>query len=189
MKVYGEKNIKRAIKMGEITRAEFNNKDSAIGFIREHGLLDEYISKMDGNEETYIDIDPKNISLNKIEYNGETYWYGENAFDLMANFRVDSYVGFYKELPDVFDDKIFHWKKNKKYNSLECVIEEGMFEYYCIYKADGNATVDVRYTACDNRHKNKVTMSTIEIEYATNEVIMEAIKKWKRNFKNMLQIA
>lgn len=189
MKIYGNKNVKRGIKLGEIPYTTFNDKESAIGFINDHGLLGEYISRMNGDEETTIDTDSQNISMNKIEYNGETYWYGSNIYDEILTLRVDRMVGFYKELPNIYDDKIFHWKKNKKYGSQECVIEEEMFEYHIIYKADGNAVIDVRYTACDNRHRNKVTMSTIEVEYATNEILKKAIKTWKRNFRDQLNIA
>ena len=46
MKYYGDKNIKRGIKLGEIKYCDFDNKDSAVGFIMEHGLFGEYISKM-----------------------------------------------------------------------------------------------------------------------------------------------
>lgn len=189
MKIYGNKNEKRGIKVGEITYREFNNKTSAIGFITDHGLLGEYISKMDGDEEIIIDVDPENISMSKLEYNGETYWYGTNVFDEMLTLKIDRMVGFYKELPDIYDDNIFHWKKNKKYGTRECIIEESVFEYHCIYKSDGNATIDVKYTACDNRHRNKVTISTIEVEYASNSVLKKAIKTWKKNFKNILEVA
>lgn len=191
MKYYGDKNIKRGIKVGEISYKEFNDKDSAIGFIREHGLLGEYISKMrdEVEDEMPIDTDPDNISIQSIEYEGNRYWYGTNCFDPILTTDISRKVGVYRELPDIYDDKMFHWKKNKKYGSMECIIEENVFEYQCIYKADGNAMVNVRYTACDNLHKNKVTISTIEIEYATNKVILKAIKKWKKNFRDMLECA
>ena len=191
MKYYGEKNIKRSIKLGEINYNEFNDKDSAIGFIREHGMLGEYVSKMydDAEEELSIDTDTENISLEVVEYNGNKYWYGTNCYDPALTLGMSRKIGVYKELPDIYDDKIFHWKKNKKYGSKECTIEENMFEYQCIYKADGNAVVNIRYTACDNLHRNKVTIATIEIEYATNKVILKAIKKWKKNFRDMLATA
>ena len=185
MKVYGEKNIKRSIKLGEINYNEFNDKDSAIGFIREHGMLGEYMAKMydDAEEEMLIDTDTENVSLEAVEYEGNKYWYGTNCYDPTLTTGMARKIGVYKELPNIYDDKIFHWKKNKKYGSMECIIEENVFEYQCIYKADGNAMVNVRYTACDNLHKNKVTISTIEIEYATNKVILKAIKKWKKIHK------
>lgn len=187
MKIYGEKNIKRAIKVGEIEQNEFNDSKSPVGFIKEHGLLGEYISKMDGTEEYEVDTDPKNVSMESVEYNGETYWYGVNPCDRELTMKLWRRVGFYKELPDIYDDDMFHWKVNKKYGSKECTIEEGMFEYFCIYKPDGNATVDVKYVACDNRHRNKVTMSTIEIEYASNETILRGIREWKKSFKEVLK--
>lgn len=188
MKYYGNQYIKKAIKVGEVSRNEFINKNSAVGFIKEHGLLGEYISKMDGDDEYLIDTNPKNKSMEYIEYNGEKYWYGENIYDEMASIRLNATVGFYAQLPDIYNDKVFHWKKNKKYGSMECTIEEGVLAYQCIYKADGNANVNVRYVACDNLHRNKVTIATIEVEYATNEVILKAIKEWKRSFKDSLKV-
>ena len=187
MKYYGNENTKRTIKIGEVKRSDFNDKNTPIGFINAHGMLGEYMSEMDGDEEYYVDTDPNNVSMKCVEYSGEKYWYGENCYDDMMTININAMVGFYKELPDVYNNKIFHWKKNKKYGSMECVINEGILEYQCIYKADGNAIVNVRYIACDNLHRNKVTMATIEIEYASNEVILKAIKEWKNTFKNQLK--
>lgn len=191
MKIYGEKNIKRSIKIGEIDYNEFNDKTSAIGFIKEHGMLGEYMSKMydEVEEEVNIDADPKNVTMHHIDYAGNRYWYGENAYDEFMLTNMYRKIGVYREMPDIYDDKKFHWKPNKKYGSMECKIEDGVFEYHCIYKADGNATVNVKYCACDNYHRNKVTIATIEVEYATNEVIMKGIMQWKREFKNSLKTA
>ena len=188
MKIYGEKNIKRSIKVGEVDANEFNDKNSAIGFIREHDMLGEYISKMydDAEEEMKIDTNTENISIESIEYNGTKYWYGVNCYDPGLTLRLNKKIGFYRELPDIYDDKMFHWKKNKKYGSMETIIEDGVFEFQCIYKADGNATINVRYCACDNLHRNKVTMAMIEVEYATNTAILKGIKEWKKEFKSSL---
>lgn len=191
MKIYGNENMKRGIKVGEVKRSEFNDKNSAVGFIKERGMLGEFIAEMnvDVNKEYFIDTNPNNISMKCVECNGEKYWYGVNPYDEMLTVKLDSMIGFYKELPDIYNDKMFHWKRNKKYGSMECVVEDGIFEYHCIYKADGNAIVDVKYNVCDNRHRNRVTITTIEIEYASNEVIIYAIKSWKKEFKEIVKDA
>lgn len=189
MRYYGVENTKRSIKVGEVKRSDFNDSNTAIGFIKEHGMLGEYISKMNGDEECLIDTDPQNIDMKCIVYNGEKYWYGENCYDEMLTIRLNSMIGFYKELPDIYNDNVFHWKRNKKYGSMESIIDEGIFQYCCIYKPDGNAVVNVKYTACDNLHHNKVTIATIEIDYASNEVILKAIKKWKKSFINSIDVA
>lgn len=191
MKIYGNKNIKRGIKVGEINYKEFNDSNTAIGFIREHGMIGEFFSEMydDVEEELPIDVDPKNISMESVEYNGVKYWYGRNCYDDMLTLRLDRGVGVYRELPDIYDDQVFHWKKNKKYGSMECTVEDGVFEFRCVYKADGNATINVRYCACDNLHRNKVTMAMIEVEYATNAVILKGIRQWKKEFRDMLKTA
>lgn len=188
MKYYGNEYIKKSVKVGEIPWNEFNDKNSAVGFIKEHGMLGEYVFKMEGieDDEYLINTDPKNVSMDCIEYNGEKYWYGENIYDELASIRINRVVGFYRQLPDIYNDKVFHWKKNKKYGSMECTIEEGAFAYQCIYKADGNANINVRYIACENLHRNKVTIATIEVEFATNNVILNAIIKWKKSFRNSL---
>lgn len=191
MKIYGEANKRMGYKIGEISAKEFNDGKSPIGFIKEHGMLDEYISKMErvDNEEYEIDTDPKNTEMHKIEYNGETYWYGSNCYDMKMQLKLYNNIGIYKELPNIYDDNVFHWKRNKKYGTLECTVEGGVFEYQIIYKPDGNANINVRYVACDNLHRNKVTMSTIEVIYASNDVILKAIKTWKKQFRNMVDVA
>ena len=179
MKYYGEKDIKRGIKVGEVRAKDFDDDKTAIGFIKENGMIGAYISRLNGREE--IPIDTSDVGMKCVIYNGDKYWYGENSYDCLQ--KLNRYIGFYKELPDIYDDKMFHWKVNKKYDSKECIIEDGVFEYWVIYKANGTASVDVRYVKCDNRHRNKVTIATIEVVYATNNVIVDAIKEWKRKFK------
>lgn len=154
-------------------------------------MLGEYIAKMydDAEEEMLIDANAENISIESVEYNGNKYWYGSNSFDQMLTLKLDRKIGVYRELPDIYDDSIFHWKKNKKYGSMECTIEDGVFEFYCIYKADGNAVINVKYCACDNLHRNKVTMAMIEVDYASNDIILKGIKQWKKEFRNMLKSA
>ena len=191
MKIYGEANIRMSYKVGEVLAKEFNDGNSPIGFIKEHGMLGEYISKMErfDNGEYEIDTDPKNVDMHKVEYNGEIYWYGCNSLDMKMQLKLNHRIGFYKELPNIYDDNVFKWKKNKKYGTMECTIEEDVLEYQVIYKPDGNANINVKYIACDNLHKNKVTMATIEVVYASNDVILEAIKTWKKQFAEMIACA
>ena len=72
---------------------------------------------------------------------------------------------------------------------MKCIIEDGVFEFHCIYKADGNAVINVKYCACDNLHRNKVTMAMIEVDFASNDIILKGIKQWKKEFRNMLKSA
>ena len=189
MKVYGDKNLKKVVKIGEIDWEEYNNKNSAVGFIKEHGLFGEYVSKMydELEEDMLLDTSTEGVRVESVEYNGIKYWYGANSYDSTLNLKIYRAVGVYKELPDIYDDNMFHWKNNKKYGSKECTIEDGVFEFHCIYKADGNAVINVKYCACDNLHRNKVTMAMIEVEYATNSVILKGIKQWKREFQQSLK--
>ena len=184
---YGDQYVRRALKITDIPYTEFIDESTAVGFIEKHGLIGEFISKLKYDyegEEVNIDTDPKNLDLTLVEYNGVRYWYGENSLDSLMNLKVGGRrIGFYRELPNIFDDHNFHWKKNKKYGTLECVMERNKLEFHCIYKPDGNAIVNVKYTACENLHKNKVTISTIEINYANNGVIMKGILRWLNEFQ------
>ena len=125
--------------------------------------------------------------MNAVEYNGVKYWYGYNCYDAFLTMGIEKKIGVYKELPDIYNDKTFHWRKNRKYDSQECVVEDGLFEYHCIYKADQNGTVDIKYAACDNRHRNKVTIATIDVEYASNIAFNKAIRQWKKQFKESVK--
>lgn len=191
MKIYGNKNISRGIKVGEIDYKDFNDKNTAIGFIREHGMFGAYISKIDAGyeDEVSIDTSPDNIDMESVEYKGIKYWYGNNPYDVELSLGMYRKIGVYRQLPNIYDDKMFHWKRNKKYGSMECTIEDKVFEFHCIYMVDGNAIINVKYCACDNLHRNKVTMAMIEVEYATNEVILKGIKKWKKEFRESLRTA
>ena len=189
MKIYGNKNIKKVVRVGEINWKEFYDNNSAVGFIREHGLLGEFMAKMYDDLEEDMPIDVSSKGLKSVEYNGNKYWYGENSYDSFLQAKIYKTVGVYKELPDIYDDESFRWKENKKYGSKECVIEDGVFEFQCIYKADGNAVINVKYCACDNLHRNKVTMAMIEIEYATNALIHKGIIQWKREFQQSLKVS
>ena len=191
MKYYGNANKKLGMKIAEIMENDLYNPGTPIGFINKNGDLAEYfenlieVNGIDDDELYEVDTDPANVTMHKIEYNGKTYWWGTNCYDVRMSLRMGRRVGVYVQNPDIYDDKVFHWKNNKKYGTMECTIEEGVFEYQCIYKPDGNANINVRYTACDNAHRNKVTMSTIEVMYADNDTIIDAIKAWKKQFKGM----
>ena len=184
MKTYGNENTKRLDYVCAYSKDRLNDPGTAIGYIKEIGKLKEFINKQytKQNKTTYCDDRFKEFE--SYEYNGKTYWFGERSSNI-----TDGEIEWYVELPMVINDNNFHWKKNKKYGSLNCVIEDKVFEYHCIYKADGNAIVDVKYNACDNRHRNRVTIATIEIEYASNESIFDAIKQWKKEFKEMIKSA
>lgn len=121
----------------------------------------------------------KKSELNNCErfkYNGKQYvkikdWHNTSSFFV------------YEVLPAIFNDEIFKWSRNAKYDTLECMFVIGMFEFHCIYKNDGSAIVDVKYAKCDNRHRNRVTITTIYINDAGNESILEAVDYWKAEFK------
>lgn len=187
MKYYGDKNVRRVYYVCGFRKEDLNDKTTHIGYINSIGKLHDYVSQlpvrggMDGHggyrRYPTIFCDERTRNYLSFKANGNTYWYGERG-----GFNAGE-IAFYLEMPMITNDDTFLWHPNKKYNSKECVIEDGALEYLCIYKENGNGIVDVKYNACDNRHRNKVTIATIEIEYASNEVFIEAIKEWKTKFK------
>ena len=94
----------------------------------------------------------------------------------------------FKEFPLVIDDDTFVWKKNTKYNSLEAKIKDSMFEYQCIINSDGNGKVVIRYTKCENKHRNNVSLAEIDIENAYNEAFLNVIQEWKKNLKESIPV-
>lgn len=177
-----------------------NDITSEIGFIKGKGMLMEFALKNynEGIVEIYdnlgrrkstrsenpsIYFDERWKKFKELEYDGEKYWVG------IRNAGLNDLYEIYKELPRIINDDIFHWKENKKYGSREALLVEGDFEYFCIVKENGDASIDIRYTACMNRHSNKVTIATIDVIDASNEDILEAIKKWKTEFKKSLNVA
>jgi len=107
----------------------------------------------------------------RYEKNGKNYYVyeGRDNYDLFV------------EAPLIMEDKLFKWKKNSKYRSLEAIIKEDTFEFQCIINPDGNGKVIVRYLKCENKHRNNVTLAELDVSNAYNEVFIETIKDWKYN--------
>ena len=118
----------------------------------------------------------------KKKYKKEYYYIGFRKI-LGSKGEKECYV-VWKQLPRIANDDTFKWKENIKYGTKETVIIQGNFEFTCIVKADGDAIVDVRYTKCENKHRNRVTITRIEVFNAANEEILKAIDEWKKMFKS-----
>ena len=190
---YGNSEDRRLVYINGFRPSEINDATYPIGFINSKGMLMEYIIKnyTEGTSLThskgktaikkntedpvwYFDDRAKN--LKKIKYDGEEYWVGtETRF-------VDEYYVVYKELPKFINDDNFKWHTNVKYQSLETTISSGAFDYHCIARESGDAYISVMYTKCENKHRNKVTLAEITVYDASNEAILETIRKWKAEF-------
>ena len=177
MKYYGDNNIIRVSACAGFSDGEINE----MRFMQEQGILHEYVASKECRRVQSMDLDNL-VDYQQYEYNGEQYIFGKKR-------KLGSCLQYWKIQPSLYNDKTFEWKKNKKYNRLECIIEDGLFEYYCITKEDSVVSVDVRYTACDNRHRNKVTIANIEVTNASNDAISKAIKQWKKGFKEVIMAA
>ena len=187
MKYYGDLNYNRLEMVDIYSMSEINDPNSMVGYLNKQGLLFDYVVNRDKpqtmNEEGKP-VDPTVFyedcsSYKRKKYKKEYYYIGKRKY----SFGKEGYV-FFKQLPRIANDKVFKWKENLKYGTKETVIIQGNFEFTCIVKADGDAVVDVRYTKCDNRHRNRVTIARIEVYNAANEEILKAIDQWKEMFMN-----
>lgn len=192
MKYYGNSDYNRMETIASYPMAEINNPNSAIGFINQKGMLFEYLVNKENTSKHYKKGHLTNeayvyyqdcTGFKKKRYKKETYYIGVREEDHVGKGGIECYV-LYKQLPRIANDDTFRWKENLKYGTKETVIIQGNFEFTCIVKADGDAIVDVRYTKCDNKHRNRVTITRIEVYNAANEEILKAIKEWKEMFQN-----
>lgn len=142
----------------------------------------------DEKMEVYTYIYPKEDFLSRHKY--ELFSYKDKNYIKMFDYGKKGDTTVFEILPQIYNDKIFCWIKNKKYNTLETTLVLGNFEFYCICDNNNNVAIDVKYTKCDNRHKNRVTISVIKINDADNETILNAIDFWKEQFvKELNEIA
>ena len=95
----------------------------------------------------------------------------------------------YKEVNKIYNTKDLVWRENKRYGVKETTYISGNFEFFIIAKPDGDAVIEARYTKCDNKHRNKVTISRIEVYNASSEEIMNAINEWKKSMRGELLVA
>lgn len=193
MEFYGNGEVKRVCL---VYKSGTRNKDRATTkmerYLKSKDLFWDYVEQ---NSDEY-DADPILIDVSsgfkKAEHNGKTYWYGKDVAPVFEQNRVnlkglfslyEDAMFYFVELPGIYTDKDFRWKKNKKYNALETVLKMGEFEFYCVYRnGSDDVVVDVRYAKCQNKHRNKVTITTINVYNASNEGILEAIKEWEEEF-------
>ena len=181
MKYYGDLNCNRVELMDYYPIDCINNPNTPEGYLNKNGMLLEFIINQQKEKKVpveYIDCSGFKRKKSKKEY----YYSGIKTVTIAGKGETECYV-VYHQLPRIANDKTFRWKENAKYSTKETVVIQGNFEFACIVKADGNAFVDVRYAKCDNRHRNRVTITRIEVFDASNEEILKAIEQWKEMFK------
>lgn len=192
MEYYGNLNNKRLAWVATYDIDEIMNKATEIGFINKKGMLLDYSlvrfenyqfryvhdgiaetttgkeRMMNGNSIVTWTDDWKNMQ--KIKRNKVNYYIGE----------IDGRTyGVFMEMPRVGNDSNFKWKENRKYDTKECFIDGDTFKFEVIAKPNGNALINVRYTKCENKHRNNVTVAQIDVYNASNQDILDAISKWK----------
>ena len=193
MKYYGNANRNRLDLMDIYPVEEINNPNTEAGYLYKKGMLFDFLVNRDRT--TVMNIHRSSdypvvyyedcSQFKKKKYANEVYYIGVREVCYSTG-RKQCYV-LYRQLPRIANDDIFRWKDNLKYGSKETVIIQGNFEYTCIVKADGDAIIDVRYAKCDNKHRNKVTITRIEVINAANEEILNAIAEWKKVFEQEMR--
>lgn len=184
----------------------YNMTDEKMGFINKKGLLMDFLADTFGSAEIYKSFVLNRKDLEEIfaiengfgcsafEHEGKQYVSGfANNFRSKAGYRGryfgDFEVGVYEILPNIYNDEMFSWKANKKYNVRECTYTSGLFEFHIVANSNDDVNINVKYTKCDNKHKNRVTIATININKASNESIVRAIDCWKKEFLTEVEAA
>ena len=187
MKYYGDSN-KKALKA-----VAYATDDSTIQFVRRKGMFMEYMLEVRECESNEKDDFPcvyeKNVDNFKVKNFRNGKYYIEKGHLLASGNKDMTYYQIYKEVDRFYYAKGFVWRENKKYGVKETTHISGKFEFFIIVKGNGDAHIDVRYTACDNKHRNKVTISTIEVYNASTQEIKNAIEEWKKNLSRELACA
>lgn len=198
MEYYGDLNKKRLMVVARYDLKDITDPTTEIGYIHSKGLLLDYTlkqyyegymhSKQQGNihpcddEMPWIIYDNCWSSARTNKRNKKTYYTNEFEWNGKRGYAV------FMELPRIANDGTFTWKENKKYGTLEATLKSESFEYLCVSKLDGNAFVEVKYTKQENKHRNNVTLARIDVYNASNQDILDAIEKWKKELVSDLTL-
>ena len=198
---YGNTDKKRIEVVGMYEESELQDNTTRLGFLFKKGMLFDYAlnyyyngfvqSNKKGNIHPCANpqIEMRAVdSLERIEQDGHVYYVGNIGYEDHGGVQGNMY-GIFKETAMISSDDKFNWKSNVKYDSYEATIVSGMFEFGCTYNASGDAYIEVRYTKCENKHRTKVNIGCVNVYYASNETILEAIDAWKADFKKNLEVA
>lgn len=192
MKYYGNGCTKYKV-LGTFSLSDIMDPECPIGYIKEKGLLLDFVVNKDWsysdcpNTKSYLAVRKFIIDnlndieeIEKVKYNNKEYLVGRYTKGLGDE------IWILKELSKFSDDTYFKWRENTKHGTTEAKITDGNFEFWCVAKQDGDAIIDVKFCKCENKHRNKVTIERIEVQNASNEDIMDAIKQWKKQMRKEL---
>lgn len=175
MEYYGNPDLKR---MKLVYTHEMEGISEALAFIDRKGMMFEYAVD---HWQPWVEKEPKYYNKSTIEHfcrvdhKGKVYYVGNNGT------YARKYTVF-EELPMVYDDDDFHWKKEDE--NLVSLIHDGSFDYESVYQPSGNAEVYIKYTKCEDRQI--VTLAHITVHNASNREITNALREWKEKFLDSL---
>lgn len=194
---------KRFIRLHEV--GTYNLKNRAERFIENKGMIMEYLLSNDYSGITFYENGkPVELSSDEIKERHtktvcsddlthlQTFDHEGKQYLRKIEKNPDSKgkrVVIYEMLPAIYDNETFRWTYNKKYNTRECTFTLGNFEFSCVCDFKNDVNIDVRYTKCDNRHHNRVMISSIKVNDASNETIIEAVEFWKQEFTREISSA
>lgn len=172
----------RNIRVKQLQKYEEEHNKHMTSYLREKDMLMDFLTNPDYQneykpEKELTQKQLKRGNTREVDYKGKHYLLLTDQFGMTILYEV---------LPTVYDDDLFHWSENKRYDTMEATVVLGVFEFLCIFqKANQKGIVSVRYAKCDNQHKNKVTIAQIEDIYnADNDTFLDAIRQWKCSFEN-----
>ena len=166
--------VRMLLRYSDQSRSDRSKENIFVDYLKSKNLFGEFLENQHPlNHKCSVsekDLQKGNAETITLE-NGKSY------LTFYDKFSGGNSVSVCEVLPSVYDDRLFHWSENKKYNTMETTLVLGVFEFHCIYfKENGSAKINVCYAKCDNRHKNKVTIAEIEGIYnADNDILLDAI--------------
>ncbi len=182
------------IKRLKLITYETTNAKPEIDFLVKQDVLFGYL-KAKGNDYPDKEYEFCSNSGDVVDYVFDKDEGGSNAYIPYSEDGIQYYIKrngsmyyLYREMPLVINDYSFKWKKNTRYNCLEATIKDPVFEYHCVINSDSNGKVIVRYTKCENKHKNKVSVAELDVPRAFNERFIQVIEDWKSDLRKMMDM-
>lgn len=154
--------------------------DPFCSFLREKGLYMEYVTREpEKNKPTEPFIINNARGCEVVEYKDKTYI-------IYPQTRPAKCTVIYEVLPLIHNDGVFKWKNIAKTGEDKCTVKRGSFDFVCVALASGDGYIDVKYNKCENLHRNKTTLSTIQLTNVSNSVFKDAINDWVATLKREL---
>ena len=136
--------------------------------------IEELIDAVDVNAITVDDDVNITHSHRRIKYKNDIYYIFEHESDGEQRTRI------YKLLPNVVDDDVFKWTERTIRTNVRnqwCSVDCGNFTFNILYYTEsGECKIAVQW------NRNNIGTIRLNDQTVDNQVIKEAIEKYKKNF-------